>query len=329
MILNRLASRIDGRRLGPQRRAHAAAGEQARAGLLRGDRRHRQQRVAEAVRRFAGGLQVAPGGAVQGRDAVVAADLRVPRYAASGASSPWCTSRSSPVPSTTASTVRRLELRGVGHKYYHEVSDDMFALGPIDLAFEPGEVTFLVGGNGSGKTTFAKLLVGLYPPESGEVFLNGHPVGLHDRDAYRQLFTAVFSDFHLFDRLLHTDALDVDRRGNALIRKLHLQHKVQVRNGAFSTRALSQGQRKRLALVVASLEDRPFLVFDEWAADQDPVFKEVFYREVLPELRAMGKAVLVISHDDRYFSLADRLVRLENGQVVAVEDQRPALARAS
>lgn len=123
-------------------------------------------------------------------------------------------------------------------------------------------------------------------------------------------------------RLLDAPSADLDARGNALLAKLHLQHKVQVRGGAFTTRALSQGQRKRLALVVAYLEDRPFLVFDEWAADQDPVFKEVFYLELLPELKARGKAVLVISHDDRYFHLADRLIRMEDGQVVAVEVPR-------
>lgn len=211
--------------------------------------------------------------------------------------------------------LRELALRGVTHRYYHEQSDDFFTLGPIDLSFRASEIVFLVGGNGSGKTTLAKLLVGLYAPEGGAVTLNGRPVQDADRDNYRQYFTAIFSDFHLFDRLLETGRADLDKEGNRLIERLHLQHKVQVRDGAFTTRALSQGQRKRLALVVAYLEDRPFLIFDEWAADQDPVFKDVFYREVLPELRAMGKTVLVISHDDRYFHLADRLLHMENGRL--------------
>ncbi|SOD42115.1 cyclic peptide export ABC transporter [Nitrosovibrio sp. Nv4] len=204
-------------------------------------------------------------------------------------------------------------LQGVLHRYYHEQSDEFFTLGPIDLDFHPGEITFLVGGNGSGKTTLAKLLVGLYPPEEGRIILNGDVVDESNRDRYRQLFSTVFSDFHLFDRLLETGRADLDSEGNNLLAKLHLQNKVKVQNGAFTTLALSQGQRKRLALVVAYLENRPFFIFDEWAADQDPVFKEVFYRELLPELRAMGKAVLVISHDDRYFHLADRLVRMESG----------------
>ncbi|MBU0915537.1 cyclic peptide export ABC transporter [Aquabacterium parvum] len=213
-----------------------------------------------------------------------------------------------------------LRLEGVTHRYFHESADELFTLGPVSLDFEPGRIYFLVGGNGSGKTSLAKLLVGLYRPDAGVIRLNGQTVRDEERDAHRQNFSAIFSDFHLFERLLDAPGADLDERGNALLGKLHLQHKVQVRQGAFTTRALSQGQRKRLALVVAYLEDRPFLVFDEWAADQDPVFKDVFYRELLPELKTMGKTVLVISHDDRYFDVADLLIRMESGQVTGVED---------
>jgi putative ATP-binding cassette transporter len=213
--------------------------------------------------------------------------------------------------------LQSIVLQGVLHRYYHEQKDEMFTLGPVDLQFHPGEITFLIGGNGSGKTTLAKLLVGLYPPEEGNITFNGVIIDDTNRDDYRQSFATIFSDFHLFDRLLETGhGKDLDEKGNQLLAKLHLQNKVKVQNGAFTTLTLSQGQRKRLALVVAYLENRPFLVFDEWAADQDPAFKEIFYYELLPELRAMGKAILVISHDDRYFHLADRLIRMENGRLL-------------
>jgi putative ATP-binding cassette transporter len=218
--------------------------------------------------------------------------------------------------------LQSIVLQGILHRYYHEQKDEMFTLGPIDLQFHAGEITFLVGGNGSGKTTLAKLLVGLYPPEEGKIILNGVIVDATNRDDYRQFFTTVFSDFHLFDQLLETNhGKDLDQKGNELLAKLHLQNKVKVQDGAFTTLTLSQGQRKRLALVVAYLENRPFLVFDEWAADQDPVFKEIFYHELLPELRAMGKTILVISHDDRYFHLADRLIRMENGRLTNANTQ--------
>lgn len=208
-----------------------------------------------------------------------------------------------------------VELVGVTHTYRREGEDGGFTLGPIDLALRPGEIVFLVGGNGSGKTTLAKMLVGLYAPESGRIRLNGRWVTDADRESYRQNFAAVFSDFFLFDRLVGLGRADLDAEAGDYLRKLRLDHKVAVRDGAFTTTALSQGQRKRLALLTAYLEDRPVYLFDEWAADQDPLFKKIFYTQLLPELRARDKAVLVISHDDRYFDVADRVVRLDYGRL--------------
>lgn len=232
-----------------------------------------------------------------------------------------------------AVSLQSLVLEGVRHRYYHEQSNELFELGPVDLTFRPGEITFIVGGNGSGKTTLAKVLVGLYRSEAGSIVLNGERIDDSNRDQYRQHFSAVFSDFHLFESLLEDRRGGLDARGNELLARLQLQHKVQLRDGAFTTRALSHGQRKRLALVAACLEDRPVLVFDEWAADQDPTFKEVFYHDILGELRGLGKTLIVISHDDRYFHVADRIVRLESGQVLAasaaaVPSSRPRLAGA-
>jgi putative ATP-binding cassette transporter len=218
---------------------------------------------------------------------------------------------------------RRLDLVGVSHAYEREGEETSFNLGPLDVTLRPGELVFLVGGNGSGKTTFAKLLTGLYLPEAGEILLDGELVTDDRREHYRQHFAAVFSEFHLFDRLLGMETPDLDARARTYLSALHLAHKVKVADGALSTTDLSRGQRKRLALLTAYLEDRPLYVFDEWAADQDPQFKEIFYHQLLPELKARGKAVLVISHDDRYFPVADRILRLEDGQLVADEVLRP------
>ncbi|MDY0249840.1 MAG: cyclic peptide export ABC transporter [Pseudomonas sp.] len=223
-------------------------------------------------------------------------------------------------PSSRASSMGiTLQLERLTHGYFNEREDEVFTLGPISLTLNPGEITFLVGGNGSGKTTLAKIIAGLYLPEGGVVRVNDRPVNLAEWDDYRQLFSAVFSDFHLFDTLLEASAPSLDAQASAWLSKLHLEHKVSVSNGSFSTRELSQGQRKRLALIVACLEGRPVIIFDEWAADQDPAFREVFYCELLPELRAQGKTLLVISHDDRYFHLADQLIKLECGQIMRSE----------
>ena len=208
----------------------------------------------------------------------------------------------------------RIEFRGVAHVYPGPAGEE-FVLGPVDFDFRRGEVLFIVGANGSGKTTLVKVLTSLYPPEAGAIWIDGTEVTSASRDAYRQQFSAVFADFFLFDSLLGLPLADRAEKAAHYLRRLQLDHKVSIVGDRFSTTALSQGQRKRLALLAAYLEDRSFYVFDEWAADQDPVFKEFFYGELLTELKARNKAVVVISHDDRYFHVADRLVRLDYGQI--------------
>jgi len=220
-----------------------------------------------------------------------------------------------------------LELLEVTHTYRHEKSDDHFMLGPINLTFEPGELVFIVGGNGSGKSTLAKIVTGLYVPESGEVRLNGEPVTDANRDEYRQSFSTVFSDFFVFETLLGLEHPQLDSRAREYLTTLNLDQKVRVCDGAFSTTALSQGQRKRLALLTAYLEDRPIYLFDEWASDQDPQFKEFFYTRLLPDLRSNNKAVVVITHDDKYFHLADRVIKLDCGQV-EMEDGHESIGAA-
>lgn len=209
----------------------------------------------------------------------------------------------------------RLELIDVTRSYHREKEDDHFTLGPLRLTFQPGELVFLVGGNGSGKSTLAKVITGLYPPESGVVKVNGEPIGDHNRDDYRQLFSAVFADFYLFENLLAANGQDLDQQARGYLHALHLEHKVKVTDGVLSTTQLSSGQRKRLALLSAYMEDRPFYLFDEWASDQDPLFKELFYTQLLPELKSRRKTVLVITHDDRYFHLADRVIKLDYGRI--------------
>ncbi|MFI8803860.1 cyclic peptide export ABC transporter [Micromonospora chalcea] len=209
---------------------------------------------------------------------------------------------------------RSIAFRGVSH-VYPGPKGEQFVLGPLDFEFRRGEILFVVGANGSGKTTLAKVLTSLYEPESGAIQVDGTQVTAANREDYRNLFSAVFSDFHLFDSLLGLPAGEQAAKAQRYLERLQLDHKVRVDGDRFSTTALSLGQRKRLALLVTYLEDRPFCLFDEWAADQDPVFKDFFYRELLPELRDRDKAVVVISHDDRYFDAADRLVRLDYGQI--------------
>jgi len=221
---------------------------------------------------------------------------------------------------------RLLECRNIAYSYRLEHEDREFTLGPLNLNFQPGELVFIIGGNGSGKTSLAKIILGLYQPDQGEIRFNGNPVTEDNLESYRQHFTAVFSDFYLFESLIGIEQPKIDEKATEYLERLLLQHKVRVENGRLSTLDLSQGQRKRLALLTAYLEDRPIYLFDEWAADQDPLFKEVFYKTMLPELKKHGKTVIVISHDDQYYAQADRIIKLNYGQVASDVVTAPPIA---
>lgn len=210
-----------------------------------------------------------------------------------------------------------LQLAGVEYRYPGEGDEAGFDVGPIDLELRRGELVFLVGGNGSGKSTLARLLTGLHRPAAGEIRLDGRAVQAHQWQSYRQLFASVFTDFHLFARLLGPAGGEVSETlvGNWLER-LRLRHKVRFAEGRLADTRFSQGQRKRLALLLAMLEDRDILILDEWAADQDPLFRRLFYRELLPQLKAAGKTIIAITHDDHYFDQADRLLKMDGGRLL-------------
>lgn len=233
-------------------------------------------------------------------------------------------SESSSVPAAIDPHWQRLEFRDVAHHYDRPGEESNFVLGPINLAFRPGELVFIVGGNGSGKSTLSKLMTGLYIPDAGEIWLDGQMITSENREWYRQHFSAIYADFYLFDRLLGINNPDLDSQAQAYLKQLHLDHKVTITNGRLSTTELSQGQRKRLSLLTAYLEDRPIYLFDEWASDQDPAFRELFYTEFLPKLKHQGKTIFVISHDDHYFHVADRMIKLDYG---AIEYDKSALDR--
>jgi putative ATP-binding cassette transporter len=221
-----------------------------------------------------------------------------------------------------------LSIEGV--TFFYDSLDDQpgFRLGPLEFSLRPGELVFIVGGNGSGKSTFVRLLAGLYAPESGTITCGGMPVTDANRAWYRQHFAVVFSDYHLFERI-HRPGPDTDTLARQYLQLLELEGKVTIKGGRWSTLDLSQGQRRRLALVAAYLQDKPIYVFDEWAADQDPHYKEVFYHHLLPDLCKRGKAVVVVTHDDRFFQLGDRVVKLEDGRIVRNVDPKTTAGRAA
>ncbi len=210
-----------------------------------------------------------------------------------------------------------LVLHEIVYHYRNDKEDAGFTLGPLSLTLRAGELIFVKGGNGSGKTTLIKLLTGLYTPDSGTIHWDGMPIGGDNIEAYRQNFTAIFAEPFLFERLLGVQQVNLDQQAQIYLTRLQLDRKVRVKDGHLSTLDLSHGQRKRLALLTAWLEDRPVYIFDEWAAGQDPEFRDMFYQQFLPQLKARGKLVIVISHDESYYSGADRLIELDLGRVRA------------
>ncbi len=211
---------------------------------------------------------------------------------------------------------------------YRMVNDrERFVLGPLDMTLRKGEIVFITGGNGSGKSTLAKVLSGLYALDEGTLCLDGVEITGENRDGYRQLFSAVFSDFFLFENLPGFEASKKDERARHFLEALSIEQKVRVKDGVFTTTRLSSGQRKRLALLNAYLEDRPVYLFDEWAADQEPSFKEIFYRRLIPELKESGKTVVVITHDDRWFDTADRLFKMQDGRLFEIADTQRRIAQ--
>ena len=218
----------------------------------------------------------------------------------------------------SAKRFHKIEMHDIVFSYLDKTSETLFRVGPIDFTLQSGDLVFITGGNGSGKSTFMKLLAGLYKPDSGEIVFDGTLVSDQTRQNYRELLAAVFSDFHLFQRLYgipNPILPEVDQ----LLTRFHLIDKTRVVDDRFLTIDLSSGQRKRLALIVALLEKRPLLLLDEWAADQDPEFRREFYYKLLPDLNRAGVTVVAVTHDDRYIEKLDvpvRRLHMDEGHIL-------------
>lgn len=208
-----------------------------------------------------------------------------------------------------------ISFEDVMFSYTDSEGRQIFSIGPINESIRQGEVLFVVGGNGSGKSTFMKLLTGLYAPRSGSIKIDNITLDRDSIGSYRELFSIVFTDFHLFERLYGIKNIDTVRVNN-LIREMDLDKKTSFDQGSFTNINLSTGQRKRLAIVAALMDNKPVCVFDEVAADQDPVFRKYFYETFLAKLKSEGKTVIAVSHDDRYFHVADRIIRMDYGKVI-------------
>lgn len=231
-------------------------------------------------------------------------------------------------PYLSRNAFREIRLEQVGFRYGESADSTQFSLGPLNLDIRPGEILFIVGGNGSGKSTLMKLLTALYYPQAGRIVLDGIPLSDENYHEYRSLFTVIFTDYCLFDRLYGVSEYS-RQQVEDLLRLYRLQDKTALIEDHWETTELSTGQRKRLALIVSHLENRPIYVMDEWAADQDPLFRRYFYEVILPDLKQKGKTVIAATHDDRYFHIADRVVAMDFGQISPLDGKNETNGRES
>jgi cyclic peptide transporter len=216
---------------------------------------------------------------------------------------------------------KELSLENIIFHYKDKYENTLFTLDNINLTIKKGELLFIVGGNGSGKSTILKILTGLYYPEAGNIRLNNKLLSRTDYQSYRELFSIIFTDFHLFDKLYGLDIIDQDKL-NFYLEKMELDEKTGFEENGFTNMKLSTGQKKRLAMITALLFDSQIYIFDELAADQAPEFRKYFYEILLKELQRKGKTIIVVSHDDRFFHVADRVIKMDYGKFNNVSKEK-------
>ncbi|HTI09036.1 MAG TPA: ATP-binding cassette domain-containing protein [Puia sp.] len=203
---------------------------------------------------------------------------------------------------------------------YYEHTDGRlqknFVLGPVNLKIDKGEVIFIIGGNGSGKSTFFNILTGLYRPVRGNIYFNGRKLEKEEFPHYRNQMAALFSNSHLFSRNYDDFLLeDSNTEMWKWVHCLDMQEVFDLANTSLH-KQISKGQQKRLAMIYAMLENKEIMAMDEWAAEQDPHMREFFYTSFLQQLRELQKTVIIITHDDRYFNQADRIIKFDYGKIV-------------
>jgi len=207
-----------------------------------------------------------------------------------------------------------LKFKNIEFEYQDTQNERLFGIGPIEFEIKRGETLFIVGGNGSGKSTLMKTLLYLYPPSKGDVYIDNERIDEYNAQSYRNLFSIILSDFYLFKDLYEMEKIDY-KYVNELLSRMGLDQKTKFINGSFTNTNLSTGQRKRLALIAAILEDKEIYLFDEWAADQDPEFRKYFYQTILPKLKSEGKTIIAVTHDETYFDCCDRAFKMKDGQM--------------
>lgn len=208
-----------------------------------------------------------------------------------------------------------ITLKNICFNYRSKESERVFGIGPLNLKIKKGEVVFIIGGNGSGKSTFINILTGLYQASEGEFILNEQEV-INDPFVIQRHIAAVFTDNHIFSNNYDNYSLENNGKYKELLEMMEMDKITEDDSEESARKSFSKGQSKRMSLIFALLENKPVIVLDEWAADQDPYFRKYFYEKLLPKLKQDGKTIIAVTHDDAYFKYADRVIKFDYGRIV-------------
>ncbi len=209
-----------------------------------------------------------------------------------------------------------IQFRDVCFEYFDDTNNKIFGLGPINLTIKRNEVLFIIGGNGSGKSTFMDLLTGLQYPSSGSIYMDGKLIDTSNQE-YKDQISAVFTNNHLFSQNYEDYVLEENEEYKQLVKYMKLDEVIKEEyTEEMARKPFSKGQGKRMSLIFSMLENRPIMVLDEWAADQDPHFRKYFYENVLTDLKEKEKTIIAVTHDDSYFKHADRIIKFDYGQII-------------
>lgn len=218
-----------------------------------------------------------------------------------------------------------VEFKDVSFKY---PGSDTYALRHVNMKFKVGEKLAVVGMNGSGKTTFIKLMCRLYDPTEGEILLNGVYIKKYDYDEYLAMFSVVFQDFKLFSFTLGENVAsgsdyDDDEVVSALNQSGFGERLTTMPNGIKTSLykdfdkngvEVSGGEAQKIALARALYKNAPFIILDEPTAALDPMAEYEIYskfNEIVGD-----KAAIYISHRLSSCRFCDKIAVFDNGQIV-------------
>lgn len=201
-----------------------------------------------------------------------------------------------------------------------------------NLSFElkKGEIAALVGHNGAGKTTIVKLLLRLYDPTSGVIFVNGRDIREYDLHAYREMFATTFQDFSVMGMTIKENVLMGRRYENEdelvvrSLKKAGVYEKVQSLPKGIHTMmtkefeedgaVLSGGENQKLAVARTFAKESPVKIFDEPSSALDPIAEYELFKNIMKEGRE--HTMLFISHRLSSVKNCDKVFMLENGRLI-------------